>query len=86
MLQFTGRPATITARDGEYRNCGSGGPRSRMAVRECEQAIFPWLGPWDDKAPDDTAFGMSTCNPHFDQLADHLANFPQAARQFMTEK
>jgi len=69
------------ARQGDYRNCGSGGPRSRAAVRQCEQAEFPWLGPWDEKAPDDTAFGMSTYNPHFDKLVDHLAGFLQAVRQ-----
>jgi len=69
-------------RGGDYRNCGSGGPRPRAAVRLCEQAERPWLGPWDNNAPDNSAYGMSTYNPQFDMLSDYLFRFLRAARQW----
>ncbi len=61
--------------DGEYRNCGSGGPRSRPDVRFCEQADELWLGPWNKEAPDDGAYGMSTYNPHFEDLSLRVSRF-----------
>ena len=68
-------------RAGDYRNCGTGGPRTRPAVHLCEQAERPWLGPWNEDAPDEGAYGMSTYNPQFDELSDYLFRFLSTARQ-----
>lgn len=60
---------------GEYRNCGSGGPRSRSDVQLCEEADNLWLGPWDKNSPDGGPYGMSTYNPHFDNLSERVNGF-----------
>jgi len=60
---------------GNYRNCGVGGPRPRAAVRICQQAERLWLGPWNGSAPDDGPYGMSTYNPNFAGLSQHLSEF-----------
>ena len=67
--------------DGDYRNCGSGGPRSRTDVRECEEAVELWLGPWDEKAPDEGPYGLSTYNPHFAELSSRINQFLDDAWQ-----
>lgn len=61
--------------DGDYRNCGSGGPRPRADVRRCEQAENPWLGPWNKDAPNGQPYGMSTYNPNFDVLSERVNAF-----------
>ncbi len=60
---------------GDYRNCGSGGPRPRTAVRLCQEADTPWLGPWNKEAPDNGAYGMSTFNPDYSNMARHILEF-----------
>lgn len=60
---------------GNYRNCGSGGPRPRSSVSACENAVMPWLGPWNGAAPDGGPYGMSTYNPYFDALSHHVSEF-----------
>lgn len=67
--------------DGDYRNCGSGGPRSRQSVRECEAAETLWLGPWDKGAPDEGPYGLSTYNPFFAELSMHIHQFLDQAWQ-----
>lgn len=69
---------------GEYRNCGSGGPRPRSEVQRCQQADFPWLGPWNEQAPDDGPYGMSTYNPHFDDLSERVNDFLNSVWQNST--
>lgn len=61
--------------DGDYRNCGVGGPRPRAAVRLCQQADSVWLGPWNGKAPDNEPYGISSFNPDYDNLARHILDF-----------
>ena len=60
---------------GDYRNCGSGGPRPRAAVKLCQQADTLWLGPWNQTAPDKGPYGLSTFNPDFSNLAQHILRF-----------
>ena len=61
--------------DGDYRNCGSGGPRPRVAVKQCQQADTLWLGPWNQTAPDKGPYGLSTFNPDFSNMAQHILRF-----------
>ena len=60
---------------GDYRNCGIGGPRPREAVRLCQQADTLWLGPWNQDAPDNGPYGLSTFNPDYSNLARHILEF-----------
>ena len=60
---------------GDYRNCGSGGPRPRAAVRLCEQADTLWTGPWNQAAPDNGPYGLSTFNPDYSNMALHILDF-----------
>ena len=60
---------------GDYRNCGIGGPRPRAAVRKCQQADSVWSGPWDGKAPDDGPYGLSSFNPYYDKMVEHILEF-----------
>jgi len=71
---------------GAYRNCGSGGPRPRAAVKLCQQANTLWLGPWNQTAPDKGPYGMSTFNPDYSKLAEHILRFldeslPETAKE-----
>lgn len=61
--------------NGDYRNCGVGGPRKRSAVQQCQQAEDLWSGPWNGKAPDNGAYAISTYNPNYDLLARYLSKF-----------
>jgi len=72
--------------NGDYRNCGSGGPRPRSDVRECEEAGKLWLGPWDGAAPDDGPYGLSTYNPHFAELSLYINQFLDAAWRQLAEQ
>lgn len=60
---------------GDYRNCGSGGPRPRAAVTLCQEADTLWLGPWDQESPDNGPYGMSTFNPDYSNMAQHILDF-----------
>lgn len=60
---------------GDYRNCGSGGPRPRIEVTRCEQAESLWLGPWNKGAPNGKPYGISTYNPDFDSLSGRVNAF-----------
>lgn len=60
---------------GDYRNCGSGGPRPRAAVRLCQQADTLWLGPWNQSAPEDGPYGLSTFNPDYSNMALYILDF-----------
>ena len=60
---------------GDYRNCGVGGARARADVRMCEQADTLWLGPWNGSAPDGGPYGLSSYNPNFAALAQHMSEF-----------
>lgn len=60
---------------GDYRNCGSGGPRPRAAVKLCQQADKLWLGPWNQTAPDKGPYGLSTFNPDYSNMAQHILRF-----------
>ncbi len=60
---------------GDYRNCGVGGPRPRVDVRLCQQADSPWLGPWDQLAPDNGPYGLSTFNPDYSNMGLHILEF-----------
>ena len=60
---------------GDYRNCGVGGPRPRSAVSVCQQAETLWLGPWNGSAPDEGPYGISTYNPNYAGLVQHLSEF-----------
>ncbi len=66
--------------NGAYRNCGSGGPRPRPEVHQCEQAQSLWLGPWDKSAPDGGPYGVSTYNPRFDELSHYVGQFLESVR------
>ena len=61
--------------DGDYRNCGSGGPRPRADVKLCQQADTLWLGPWNQTAPDKGPYGLSTFNPDYSNMAQHILRF-----------
>ena len=60
---------------GDYRNCGSGGPRPRAAVRLCQQADTLWTGPLNQGAPEEGPYGLSTFNPDYGNMALHILEF-----------
>ena len=60
---------------GDYRNCGIGGPRPRAIVALCQQADSLWTGPWNQQAPDNGPYGLSTFNPDYASLAKHILEF-----------
>jgi len=63
--------------NGDYKNCGVTAPRDPAAVAACLEADEVWYGLWNKPTPPELPSAISSFNPQFDVLAEHIAEFLQ---------